>query len=191
MTPQDQLNYNAAHTKAVPYLVDMLSLWEAMDAASSENGRVPSLLELREEVGTQELRNLCISLHTYVDQVWKSYEAQFGETLLVYDWEFLPLLVSLIHWNTASFGRVPNQHALTVNLPSAPEMARMIHAENAPDIAGRLSDALINDDTEADNTRAVRTYMGADPKTQAAIDDIFISLCGWSLNTLLKSDPPK
>lgn len=34
--------------------------------------------------------------------------------------------------------------------------------------------------------RLIRTYQSADDKGKALIDDLFITLCGWSLETLIE-----
>lgn len=122
MTPAAQIEANAAAHKAVPYLIDLLSFWEAVD-----NSSCPALKALRDSVGTAEMRDLCISLHPYTDQVWKSYETQFGEFEGAFDWEFLPTMVFHLPWKTSDYNRVPGSYHMTLDLPEAPVMARTIH----------------------------------------------------------------
>jgi hypothetical protein len=57
---------------------------------------------------------------------------------------------------------------------------------------GRMETTLLNlinqnmaDDDDDGSVRILEAFNGADAKTSAVIDDIFISLCGWSLTTLI------
>lgn len=59
--------------------------------------------------------------------------------------------------------------------------------ERADSLVERIANA-ITDDTSGgsgDGARIVAQYEDADPKTREAIDNIFTSLCGWRLETLI------
>lgn len=120
MTPAEQLAFNKKASDSTPWLLDLLSFWEAMDNTSTE-----SLLALRQEIGTNQLRDLTVSLHPYTEQVWKAYEELYGVDSFggAFDWEFLPQLISLIDWSRNDFleGQVVIQ-----DLPSPAEMAAKI-----------------------------------------------------------------
>lgn len=191
MTPEQQIDNNDAMHGQVTHLIDLLSLWEAMDAATTPDAPYPSasLTELREKLGVAEIRDLCIGIHPYADQVWKAYELEFGDFDGAYDWEFAPLLIQCIDWKTAAYDKVPGKYRLTVDLPSAEEMADHVYdRRNADpvDVAGRVLQEMTTDDDGPNNARIIQTYRGASAGTKAAIDDIFISLCGWSLKTILQ-----
>jgi|SRR5690606_6718735 len=186
MTPIEQHAFNKKAHAAVPFLIDLLALWEAMSESKHE-----LLTDLRGNVGTPEMRDLCISIHPYADQVWKAYETQFGEFEDAYDWEFCPLLVTLIPWDTADYSRVPGEYFMTLDLPPAEEMAKRVHKLHKPDLAppidvvGRV-EAAMRDDADGDSERILNAYAAADDATKKVVDDIFISLCGFSLETLTK-----
>lgn len=192
MTPQQQIDNNDAMHGQVTHLIDLLSLWEAMDAATTPNTAYPSasLTELRQDVGVAEVRDLCITIHPYADQVWKAYETEFDDFAGAYDWEFVPLLVQCIDWSTASYNRVPGKYRLTVELPDAATMAEAVYERrdaDPVDVAGRVAREI---DGEANNDRIIQVYRQASAETKAVIDDIFISLCGWSMSTLIKEEEP-
>ena len=46
-----------------------------------------------------------------------------------------------------------------------------------------------DESTTKDNVRIEENYKKADAATKAVIDDIFISLCGYSLETIIKDAP--
>lgn len=52
----------------------------------------------------------------------------------------------------------------------------------------KFQDALNTDDEPMNKkgNRLINTYNGADNNGKKIIDDIFITLCGWSLETLIK-----
>ncbi len=52
----------------------------------------------------------------------------------------------------------------------------------------KIQEEMLSDDEDREEQSAIlfAVYVGADKKTQAVIDEIFICLCGWSLETLLK-----
>jgi hypothetical protein len=54
-------------------------------------------------------------------------------------------------------------------------------------IASQVYDAIDSDDEDG-TARLIEAYMDATPDQKAVVDDIFISLCGWSLNTLIKRE---
>lgn len=51
----------------------------------------------------------------------------------------------------------------------------------------RVQDEMESDDEDRQKQSAIllSVYDGADEKTKATIDEVFICLCGWSLKTLL------
>lgn len=191
MTPIEQHAFNKKAHEGVPFLIDLLSFWEAVSESKHE-----PLADLRGNVGTPEVRDLCISIHPYTDAVWKSYTEQFGEFEDAFDWEFCPLLVTLIPWDTADYNRVPGQYFMTLDLPPAEEMAKRVHARHKPDLAEPIPDvvgrveAAMRDDADGDSERILNAYAAADDATKKVVDDIFISLCGYSLETLTKQESP-
>lgn len=46
--------------------------------------------------------------------------------------------------------------------------------------------AAMADDDENGSERIIRTYRAATPKQKAVVDDILISLCGWSMKSLIE-----
>lgn len=46
--------------------------------------------------------------------------------------------------------------------------------------------SIFDDDTD-DSDKIIDAFSEMDPKTKEAVDDIFISLCGWSLTTLIEN----
>lgn len=48
-----------------------------------------------------------------------------------------------------------------------------------------INQNMADDDDDDGSVRILEAFNGADAKTSAVIDDIFISLCGWSLTTLI------
>jgi hypothetical protein len=52
----------------------------------------------------------------------------------------------------------------------------------------RIQEEMESDDEDREKQSAIllSVYMGADEKTQAVIDEVFICLCGWSFKTLLE-----
>lgn len=52
-------------------------------------------------------------------------------------------------------------------------------------IASQVYDAIESDDEDS-TERLIEAYKAATPDQKAVVDDIFISLCGWSLQTLIK-----
>lgn len=53
-----------------------------------------------------------------------------------------------------------------------------------------IQDAIASDDadTARSSERIVNAYTSATPETRAVLDDVFISLCGWSLSTLINEE---
>lgn len=45
-----------------------------------------------------------------------------------------------------------------------------------------------DDNTAKNSQRIIDTYSAADDKSKAMLDDVFISLCGYSLSTLTSED---
>ena len=52
-------------------------------------------------------------------------------------------------------------------------------------IAGELAKEILTDDVD-DSSRIVNTYNGLTEANRQAVNDIFISLCGYQLTTLVK-----
>ena len=52
-------------------------------------------------------------------------------------------------------------------------------------LVNRIQNAIQSDD-EDNSERIIAKYEAATPEQRAVVDDIFISLCGWSLDTLIK-----
>lgn len=57
-------------------------------------------------------------------------------------------------------------------------------------LVSAITDNILTDDTD-DSDRIHRAYAAATPDQKAVVDDIFISLCGYSLETLIKENPPE
>ena len=49
-----------------------------------------------------------------------------------------------------------------------------------------IQSAIFDDDTD-DSDKIIDAYEHLDPRSKEAVDDIFISLCGWSLTTLIEN----
>ena len=61
----------------------------------------------------------------------------------------------------------------------------MLMTTTTPDITGTIFEAIESDDHRA-NARLVRTYEQADVAQKEVIDDFLITLCGYSMPTILK-----
>lgn len=90
-------------------VINILAIWEAMDGHSS-------LQNLREDVGSWELRDLAITLYPYVEAVWDALD----DDRLSYDWEVVPRLLTWIDWTTAQGSPI------TVELPSVEDMVEKL-----------------------------------------------------------------
>jgi len=53
------------------------------------------------------------------------------------------------------------------------------------DVITTIQTQMMSDDTN-DSDRLIRTYEGADEATKAVIDDVLITLCGYSMPSLLE-----
>lgn len=53
-------------------------------------------------------------------------------------------------------------------------------------IASLLAHEIMTDDEREDDERVIAAYEDADRASRAVVDDIFISLCGYSLETLIR-----
>lgn len=58
------------------------------------------------------------------------------------------------------------------------------------DIQAEVSEAILTDLDYDDrqSERIIRDYNNADDKAKVVIDNIFISLCGWSLVSIIKGE---
>ena len=61
----------------------------------------------------------------------------------------------------------------------------MLMTTTTPDIIGTIFEAIESDDHRA-NSRLARTYEQADIAQKEIIDDLLITLCGYSMPTILK-----
>ena len=61
----------------------------------------------------------------------------------------------------------------------------MLMATTTPDIIGTIFEAIESDDHRA-NAKLARTYEQADIAQKEIIDDLLITLCGYSMPTILK-----
>ena len=125
MTPAEQIAASdAAHTSN-KHLLDLLALWEAVDEASQIPG---PLRRLRDDVGTAEMRDLCVTLQPYLQQTYDAYLTEFGDFGDAFDWEFIPLFLDTIDWAARSYHNVPGRYAMTfTDLPSPLTTATRIH----------------------------------------------------------------
>lgn len=57
-------------------------------------------------------------------------------------------------------------------------------------LVSAITQHILSDDTD-DSDRIHRTYAAATLEQREAVDDIFISLCGYSLATLVAENPPE
>lgn len=59
-------------------------------------------------------------------------------------------------------------------------------------IISYVTDAILSDDDNQNknNTRIQNSYRDANEVQRAIIDDIFISLCGWSMKTIIERANP-
>jgi hypothetical protein len=130
MTPADQITASDAAHASFKHLLDLLALWEAVDEATlllSPNHN-SALDQLREDVGTAEMRDLCVTLHPYLQQTYDAYADEFGSFDDAFDWEFIPLFLGLIDWAAVSYTNVYGHYQMTfTDLPPAAETARKIH----------------------------------------------------------------
>lgn len=132
MTPVEQIAAQDAAHAAIPYLNDILSLWEGMDAATTTDLDDPAhnagIFDLRGNVGVAEMRDLCITLHPYLQQVYDAYAAEFGQFETAFDWEFIPMFIDLIDWTAVSYTNVFGHYQMTfTDLAPPAETARAIH----------------------------------------------------------------
>lgn len=61
----------------------------------------------------------------------------------------------------------------------------------AKDLIQHIQSQMFSDDSAGakENLRLQSAYEDADTKTKAVVDDIFISLCGYSLQSLIEQAP--
>lgn len=55
-------------------------------------------------------------------------------------------------------------------------------------VRSRIVREILSDDAKDESDKIVKTYNSASFDQKAIIDKIFISLCGWSLETLIKGE---
>lgn len=97
----------------------IMTIWEALDIISGRDGTPSS--DLRANVGTAELRDLCITLSDYVEHVYHiaSGGDDFRMDHIAFDWDFVPWLLGQLDWSSATGSPI-----VIENMISAEEMAK-------------------------------------------------------------------
>ena len=74
-----------------------LCLWEALlELESSLNEKLNAIYFHMHDIGSCQARSNCIDLGPWIDDVWQGLGEDVQQTLIPYDWEFVPGLMQFL-----------------------------------------------------------------------------------------------
>jgi hypothetical protein len=111
--------YEPPQATDVPFILDLLSLWELM---LDRRDDIPGLREKWEDLGTVEMRDLAVRLHPVLNETYEVYKRIWGEFEGPYDWEFIPAVIASLNWSDTR--------------PEVVNTLQLAHAVRAPLVEG-------------------------------------------------------
>lgn len=88
--------------------LDACAIWEAMLEAQSDKkpeNQPEWQIQLRaawSAQGTVTMRGLAVELAAPIDRIWNALSEDERESLIPFDWEFVPFIIQFVDWHTHS-----------------------------------------------------------------------------------------